>query len=58
MPARLLPLTLRDAVLDALSADSRDTDSWRVEVVLDEFETPDDMRDRPVSAPLAAAGSG
>jgi ATPase subunit of ABC transporter with duplicated ATPase domains len=49
VPARLLPLTLRDAVLDALPADARDTDSWRVEVVLDEFETPDDMRDRTVS---------
>jgi ATPase subunit of ABC transporter with duplicated ATPase domains len=46
---RLLPLTLRDAVLDALPADARETDSWRAEVVLDEFETPDDMRDRTVS---------
>ncbi|MEO7223721.1 MAG: ATP-binding cassette domain-containing protein, partial [Devosia sp.] len=49
VPSSLLPLTLRDAVLDALSTDSRETDSWRVEVVLDEFETPDDMRDRTVS---------
>ena len=46
---RLLPLTLRDAVLDALPADTRETDSWRAEVVLDEFETPEDMRDRTVS---------
>ena len=49
VPARLLPLTLRDAVLDALPPDLRDTDSWRAEVVLDEFETPDDMREREVS---------
>ena len=49
VPARLLPLTLRDAVLDALTADARETDAWRAEVVLDEFETPDDMRDRTVS---------
>jgi len=49
VPPRLLPLTLRDAVLDALPADARDTDSWRAEVVLDEFETPDDMRGREVS---------
>src|SRR5690606_28536617 len=40
---RLLPLTLRDAVLDALPVDSRDTESWRAEVVLDEFEAPQDM---------------
>jgi ATPase subunit of ABC transporter with duplicated ATPase domains len=49
VPANLLPLTLRDAVLDALPAEVRDTDAWRAEVVLDEFETPDDMRDRTIS---------
>ena len=46
---RLLPLTLRDAVLEALPPEARDTDAWRAEVVLDEFETPDDMRNRTVS---------
>ena len=49
VPARLLPLTLRDAVLDALPAERRDTESWRGEVALDEFETPGDMREREVS---------
>ncbi len=49
VPAPLLPLTLRAAVLDALPAEAREIDSWRVEVVLDEFETPEDMRDREVA---------
>ena len=49
VPAGLLPLSLRDAVLDALPAEARETDSWRAEIVLDEFETPDHMRDREVS---------
>jgi len=50
VPAPLLDLGLRDAILDALPASERGTDSWRVDVVLDEFATPDDMRDRPVKA--------
>lgn len=49
VPERLFPLTLRDAVLDALPAEMREPDSWRAEVVLDEFQTPEDMRDRAVS---------
>jgi len=49
VPAALQALTLRDAVLDALPPDTRDMESWRAEVVLDEFETPVDMRDRLVS---------
>lgn len=50
VPDALRPLTLRDAVLDALPDADRDSDSWRADVVLDEFETPDEMRERPVSA--------
>ena len=49
VPERLLPLTLRDAVLDTLPPDARDSDAWRVDMVLDEFDTPEDMRDRSVS---------
>ena len=49
MPARLHSLTLRDAVIDALPAENRDSDAWRAEVVLDEFETPDDMKERLVA---------
>ena len=50
VPPALQPLTLREAVLDALAEESRDSDSWRADVVLDEFETPDEMRSRPVDA--------
>jgi ATPase subunit of ABC transporter with duplicated ATPase domains len=49
VPARLHSLTLRDAVLDALPAKARETDSWRADVVLDSFETPEALRDRLVS---------
>ena len=49
VPQSLHRLTLREAIVEALPSDSRDSDSWRAEVVLDEFETPEEMRDRPVS---------
>ncbi len=49
VPERLLSPTLREAVLDALPSELQETDSWRVDVVLDEFDTPEDMRDRAVS---------
>jgi ATPase subunit of ABC transporter with duplicated ATPase domains len=48
--ASLQELTLYHAVLDALPAGDRESDSWRVDVVLDEFETPDDMRTRQIKA--------
>ncbi|RYE87157.1 MAG: ABC-F family ATP-binding cassette domain-containing protein [Hyphomicrobiales bacterium] len=50
VPAALQALTLYGAVLEALPVADRDTDSWRVDVVLDEFETPAEMRQRPVAA--------
>ena len=49
VPAALLPLTLRDAVLDALPAADRETDAWRADVALDGFDTPYEMRDRLAS---------
>jgi ATPase subunit of ABC transporter with duplicated ATPase domains len=49
VPAALLPLSLRDAVLDALPPGDRDTDAWRADVALDGFDTPYEMRDRLVS---------
>ena len=49
VPQALHRLTLREAIVEALPPDSRDSDSWRAEVVLDEFETPEDMRDRLVA---------
>ncbi len=50
VPARLHDIPLYDAVLEALPADERETDSWRVDVVLDEFSTPEEMRHRAVKA--------
>ncbi|MDB5505650.1 MAG: family ATP-binding cassette protein [Devosia sp.] len=50
VPAALKALTLREAVAEALSPERRDTESWRVDVALDEFETPDALRDRLVAA--------
>ena len=49
MPAASMGLTLYDMVLSALPAVERETDSWRVDVVLDEFETPEALRGRPLS---------
>lgn len=46
----LKDLTLYEAVRRALPADDRESDSWRVDVALDEFETPASLRDRPVKA--------
>src|SRR4051812_37123253 len=46
MPADTFELTLHQAILAALPPADRDSDSWRVDVVLDEFETPDAMRHR------------
>ena len=45
-PARLLPLTFRDAVAEALPADVRDYDSWRAEIAMDEIGVPESLRDR------------
>ena len=49
VPAALLALSLREAVIAALPAESRDIDAWRAEVVLDEFGAPEAMRERSVA---------
>ncbi|HEV7345126.1 MAG TPA: ABC-F family ATP-binding cassette domain-containing protein [Devosia sp.] len=49
MPAASMNQTLYEAVLEALPPADRDTDSWRVDVVLDEFETPEAMRGRKLT---------
>ena len=46
MPPQSMGLTLHESVLEALPLSERVTDSWRVDVVLDEFETPEAMRHR------------
>jgi ATPase subunit of ABC transporter with duplicated ATPase domains len=50
VPAALRGLTLRQAVLDALPAADRDSNAWKADVALDGLETPEELRDRPVSA--------
>ena len=50
VPQALHAFTLRDAVIDALPPADRETDNWRADVVLDDFETPEDMRTRQVKA--------
>ncbi len=47
-PPHLLPLSLRDAVADALPAEIRDYEGWRADVVLDDIGMPEELRDRPV----------
>jgi len=46
MPPQSMGLTLHESVLEALPQSERVTESWRVDVVLDEFETPEAMRHR------------
>jgi len=48
MPATCMDMTFYEMVLAALPAAERETDSWRVDVVLDEFETPEALRQRPL----------
>lgn len=50
VPARLLDRTLHDALADALPEAERESDGWRIDVVLEEFRTPEEMRQRPVRA--------
>ncbi len=50
VPAHLLDLSLHDVLHRALPADEREGQGWRVDMVLDEFETPADLRDRPMRA--------
>jgi ATPase subunit of ABC transporter with duplicated ATPase domains len=48
--AALRSLPLRDAVLGALPPADRDSDAWKADVVLDGFDAPYELRDRPVEA--------
>src|SRR5688500_16428820 len=50
VPAGLLDLSLHDMLLTALTVDERVTQEWRVDMVLDEFETPADLRSLPMRA--------
>jgi ATPase subunit of ABC transporter with duplicated ATPase domains len=50
MAANLLTLTLTEAIRRALPAAERDSNQWRVDVVLDEFGASPDLRERPLHA--------
>lgn len=47
-PARLLPLTLHDAVRDALDVETAETEGWRVDVLLDDLAVEQGLRSRAV----------
>lgn len=50
IPPNLLGLSLADCVRRALPPADRDSEGWRVDLVLDELETPVDLRGRPLQA--------
>ena len=47
-PERLLPLSFYDAVRDALAAEVAETESWRVDILLDDLSVPEELRGRAV----------
>jgi len=50
VPETLRSLPLHEAVRRALPQAEREHEAWRVGAVLDEFSTPDELRERPVAA--------
>ena len=48
VPEALLDRSFHDVVADALPAQQRDSELWRVDVVLDSLDVPEDMRGRPM----------
>ncbi len=48
-PARLLAMSFHDAVRDALDAEAAETESWRVDVLLDDLAVDAALRSRPVN---------
>ena len=49
-PPALLALSLRAAVSGALPAEEADAESWRVDVILDDLEVPEALRDQTLGA--------
>lgn len=47
-PERLLPLSFHEAVRDALAPEVVETESWRVDVLLDDLAVDEALRDRAV----------
>ncbi|TGS18762.1 ABC-F family ATP-binding cassette domain-containing protein [Mesorhizobium sp. M2E.F.Ca.ET.209.01.1.1] len=50
VPEALLDRSFHDVVADALPAEQRDSELWRVDVVLDSLDVREDMRGRPMRA--------
>jgi len=50
LPERLLDLGLADAVRRAIAPDERESNGWRVDLVLDELGATPDLLDRPLRA--------
>jgi ATPase subunit of ABC transporter with duplicated ATPase domains len=50
VPATLLDLPLDEAVRRAIPPAEREAQGWRVDLTLDEFDTPNELRQRPVRA--------
>ncbi|WP_193184280.1 ABC-F family ATP-binding cassette domain-containing protein [Nisaea sediminum] len=49
LPSSLAELTFRQAVLDAMNAADAESESWRVDVLLETLEVPEPFRDRKLS---------
>src|SRR5690349_8607897 len=50
VPERLLPLSLHDAVSDALAPEIAETESWRIDVLLDDLAVDEAIRSRAVGS--------
>ena len=50
VPENLLPLPLEEAIRRALPSADREANEWKCGVVLDMFDTPADLRARPLAA--------
>jgi ATPase subunit of ABC transporter with duplicated ATPase domains len=50
IPAALGALAFYEAVRQALPAEQAESEGWRVDVVLESLEVPDELRERPLSA--------
>ncbi|TIT94231.1 MAG: ABC-F family ATP-binding cassette domain-containing protein, partial [Mesorhizobium sp.] len=50
IPEALLDCSFHEVVADALPPEQRDSELWRVDVVLDSLDVAEDMRGRPMRA--------
>jgi ATPase subunit of ABC transporter with duplicated ATPase domains len=50
VPHSLLPLSLHDATLSLLDPETRDTESWRADITLDDLAVPAALRNTPLGA--------